>query len=681
MVDSVASKLTRTSLITGLVVILALSLSGNTFFALIERRLSDIYDRILGEQTPDDSVVIIEIDDKTLEYYFPEIPLPRGQIALLLDQLAGPVANAKTVAFDLYFEGPDKLDPAWDTLLSMITAIHKDRMVGAVFFSEVGNGTGGAEGNQEIVPRLQRFSYSVQGLEFPEAAPNNLPLSLLMDSASFYGHINVYQDETGVFRELPLFIKCGGTVISALGVEALVNFLDIDRANVKINGNHLKLGNYALPLNQHGTLKFRHFGPLEKYQRYSLIDLLEAFESGEVQPNLFEGKIVLVGINSKTYYPNEYSFSSFGYERPNVYIHADVINSILKRRYLKDVQASLLPILSTVLGLLFITIHFLGERKLRLIVSIGSMILLVALDFILFSRGLLLQLIPLLTIAIPLTVYTYFVSYSEQAEIIVAQEKEALSLRAKEASLIAIEKEIKVGRAIQERLLPQTIPEIAGFDIYGTNLPAKGVSGDFYDFLQIDDNHWAIMVADVSGKGISAALLMAASQTVLRSESLRLKEYPGDCTRAVGAANDLVFAITGPSHFLTLFYLILDPGERVIKYANAGNNPPIHVQQDGTTTLLGSGDLILGALPGTRYQTNSMELGPSEKLVIFTDGPSDAVNEAGEFYGEERLRNMVGKCHGLSSQQMTEAIVEDIKSFIGSADQADDITIVIVGRN
>ena len=173
---------------------------------------------------------------------------------------------------------------------------------------------------------------------------------------------------------------------------------------------------------------------------------------------------------------------------------------------------------------------------------------------------------------------------------------------------------------------------------------------------------------------------MAASQAVLRAESLKWSDQLTGSSDVVTAANELIYAITDPAHFVTLFYLIFDSNHGTIGYVNAGHNPPIRVTLDGKARRLEAGDLILGVLPRTVYENRSLELEPGEKLVMFTDGVGDALNSEGEEYGEDRLRVLVSRNSQLTARQLVEKIMDDITGFTGNADQADDITVVVLGR-
>jgi serine phosphatase RsbU (regulator of sigma subunit) len=672
------TRLIRTTVIAAAVVVLILTAADSELITIPEKRLEDIWCRLEPSEFGDDRVVVVEIDDGTLEYYFPEIPIPRGQIALLIADLAGSEIGTRVVAVDLYFEGPDRADPSDDTLLAEITRLHSDAVVGALFFSDLWE-EGGADTSKWDNP-LQAFSYDVPGLSIPVAGDTKLPPSLLLRNAAAYGHINVDKDETGVLRKLPLFVDYGGAVVGSFALEVLRTYAGVQRPDVTHANGAIHLGPYRIPVSRSGTVRVRYFGSHESYQKLSMLDLLESLEDGSVSDEILEDRIVLVGIASKTYYPKEFSYTPYGDERPNVYLHADLISNVLAGRYLVDADRWLLPVMAALLGLVYCMVHFLRSRLLRLLVSLLAILAVILIDLTLFRNGISMQVVPLVLVGIPLTVYTYFVSFWEQVDIIRVQEQETLSLRKKEASLVAIEQEIKVARAIQKHLLPQTMPEIDGYDIYGANSAAKGVSGDFFDFMSLGHDQWAVMVADVSGKGISASLLMAASQAVLKSESMKRISSECHASDIIAQANSLINSITDPSRFVTLFYLVLDANTGRMECVNAGHNPPLIAEPDGQTRYMQPGDVVLGALPGLKYADQVVTLQPGQKLVIYTDGVVEAENCKEEQFGEERLAALAAGNSALSARQLVEAIIEDVDRFADGAKQSDDITVVVLGR-
>jgi sigma-B regulation protein RsbU (phosphoserine phosphatase) len=235
-------------------------------------------------------------------------------------------------------------------------------------------------------------------------------------------------------------------------------------------------------------------------------------------------------------------------------------------------------------------------------------------------------------------------------------------------------REIEIAREVQERLFPQKLPKIEGLDCAGGCRPALGVGGDYYDFLALPGGRLGVVIGDVSGKGIAAALLMASLQASVRSQSLRGES---DLSMVISNVNSLIYEASTSSRYATLFYAELDPATRRLDYVNAGHNPPLLVR-DGTAIHLETGGTVVGLLPRFPYQQGSISLQPGDVLVGFTDGISEAMNGADEEWGEEALLKSIRACQQLPAEEMIPAILRDADAFVNGAPQHDDMTLVIV---
>lgn len=257
---------------------------------------------------------------------------------------------------------------------------------------------------------------------------------------------------------------------------------------------------------------------------------------------------------------------------------------------------------------------------------------------------------------------------SQSAQII-----ENARLREEEKKLEEIEKELLVAKEIQMRLLPKASPQVPGFDIFGCSVPSKQVGGDYFDFITLPDNRIGLAVADVSGKGTPAALLMANLQAALRSQALT----NCDPKLAVGNANRLLYRSVERGKFATLIYGCLDPRENKFAYVNAGHNPPLLFSGNKLTTLE-TGGLLLGVMENAPYEQGEISFKPRDLLVMYTDGVTEAVNETEMQFEEERLTRIIKDNLSLSAKEISGKIIQDVKSFQGLQPQSDDITLVIV---
>src|SRR5918998_1463008 len=196
-----------------------------------------------------------------------------------------------------------------------------------------------------------------------------------------------------------------------------------------------------------------------------------------------------------------------------------------------------------------------------------------------------------------------------------------------------LEGQLEVARQVQLELLPPTDPELPGFDISAYNFPTEEVSGDYYDWVKIYDDQIGIVIADVSGKGVPAAILMA----FLRA-SLRAATHIGYATNiSMAKVNYLLWESIERNQFVTAFHGILDASNRTLSYSNAGHNPPLLVKADGETQIIEHGEQPLGMFPKTRYHEYHMLLDPGDILVLYTDGVTEAMNPAGDEFGRDRL--------------------------------------------
>jgi HD-like signal output (HDOD) protein len=200
-----------------------------------------------------------------------------------------------------------------------------------------------------------------------------------------------------------------------------------------------------------------------------------------------------------------------------------------------------------------------------------------------------------------------------------------------------LEQQLDLARDIQQRMLPETTPELDGCAIAAINRPSLHVSGDWYDFLRRSDGGTAVVLADVSGKGMSASLLASNLQATLRALSGVLDD-PG---ALLAAANDALYESTTPDRFATLFFGVLGPDGRSLRFANAGHNPPLLLRADGTADWLQAAGTPLGMVPSMAYPVRELDLAPGDVLVAYTDGIVEAMDPSGEEYEEDGLEAAV----------------------------------------
>lgn len=235
--------------------------------------------------------------------------------------------------------------------------------------------------------------------------------------------------------------------------------------------------------------------------------------------------------------------------------------------------------------------------------------------------------------------------------------------------------ELEVAGRIQATFLPRAVPDVPGWEIAAALQPARQTSGDFYDFVELGNGRFGILVADVADKGTGAALYMALSRTLLRTYAMQHPEQPAEALRL---ANERILADTESDQFVTVFYAVLDTAQNTMTYANAGHNPAFLLAGNGRAPQsLAKTGIPLGMFEGMAWQQQTVAVAPGDRLVLYSDGMTEAQDAAGNEFGEERL---VAALQGETAEGMVTAVLTAIHEFVGDAPQFDDVTLVIAVR-
>jgi sigma-B regulation protein RsbU (phosphoserine phosphatase) len=249
-------------------------------------------------------------------------------------------------------------------------------------------------------------------------------------------------------------------------------------------------------------------------------------------------------------------------------------------------------------------------------------------------------------------------------------------------------REIEIAREVQERLFPQRLPPAAGVDYCGRCRTALGVGGDYYDFLALPGGTLGVALGDISGKGIPAALMMASLQASLRAEAMRAGN---EIAALMSRVNQALYEASSPDRYATFFYAQFDPASRRLTYVNGGHCAPLLFRaaaRGGTSGVerldgkkierLDQGGPVIGLIPDCAYQQTELTLAPGDRLVIFTDGVSEAMNPALEEWGEERLIATVRAAQGCDACQTITHIMQAADQFAAGAPQHDDMTLIVL---
>jgi phosphoserine phosphatase RsbU/P len=237
-----------------------------------------------------------------------------------------------------------------------------------------------------------------------------------------------------------------------------------------------------------------------------------------------------------------------------------------------------------------------------------------------------------------------------------------------------LEEEMRLAREIQERLLPKEVPSIPGVDVASLAIPSRQVGGDYFDVIRLEGRRLLLAIADVTGKGVPASLLMANLQACLRV----MIPMPLTIEEATAHINRVICENTSYDKFITYFHGIYHEEDRVLHYVNAGHNPPLLIRADGTLERLETGGLLLGVLKDMNYQRGVTHLAPGDVLVMYTDGVTEAMNVDGDEYGEERLEELALSRRTGTARQLIDAVYADLRAFSGNpAFMSDDLTMIV----
>jgi phosphoserine phosphatase RsbU/P len=270
-------------------------------------------------------------------------------------------------------------------------------------------------------------------------------------------------------------------------------------------------------------------------------------------------------------------------------------------------------------------------------------------------------------------------SVAAQLALVIENSRLAERLVAEERLL----RELALAAEVQRRLLPERPPESVSAELSGFCQPARGVGGDYYDFIAFDNRQLGIAIADVSGKGMAAALLMSTMQATLRSLSAESNLRPQtshSLADMVATINRLLWSSTGGVNYVTFFYAQFDQSTRLLAYVNAGHNPPLFFRADHSDGFLqlSSGGTVVGIFEHCAYEQGSVQMGPGDVLLAYTDGLSEALDVRGEEFGEARVRGVLAETSQMSVDEIRDEMARRVREWCADAPQHDDLTFIVM---
>ena len=239
-----------------------------------------------------------------------------------------------------------------------------------------------------------------------------------------------------------------------------------------------------------------------------------------------------------------------------------------------------------------------------------------------------------------------------------------------------LETEVQLARQIQQTFIPDSLPQVEGWEFSARWKTARQVGGDFYDVIDLPNNRIGLFIADVADKGVPAALFMALTRTLVRAAVLET-ESPAEALRRV---NDLLIPDTKQGMFVTAVYAVLDFEKNELTYVNAGHNPPILVKRDGMTERLTRTGIALGAAEDARYEQRAIQLSSDDSVLFYTDGLTESFNNDGDLFGEARLTEAILANHCSSASHLMDVVEKALLDFAQDVPPADDLTMLAVRR-
>jgi CHASE2 domain-containing sensor protein len=637
-------------------------------FAFPDLKLLDWRITLRGVHAAADDIAIVEVDDATVRAYG-RWPLSRDQYALLVDVLQR--AGAEAIGLDLLLMAPDRENPTSDTLLADVTAATPELVHAISFRTEDDESAGPVSAPAGQTEALGRHGLPVAGLDVPEAISASLPYPDLLERAGAVGHVVVSIDRDGSVRRFPPFIRYGELTYPSLSLALLgrARHGGAPREVTAVPGGvivHWPDGKtLRLPLDREGATAVDFAGDQRAFRhRRSLLEVLRQARRGDDAglARAFGGRIVIVGSTAVGEVATDLGTMPFSPSVPLLYVHANALDAMLAGRFPRSPPTWLyllaLLILSLVLGILYV--------RLPLRAAVGVMFVAVAgvlgADFALYTwSGW--DVPPSAALLLPLLGFSSIAAYGFGF----------LERRTRER-----EKELAVARKIQAKLLPVRPPEFAGLDVFGVNLPAQEVGGDYFDWLILDDT-LVFALGDVSGKGVAAALLMSHLRASLHAE-VRVMGQGGSALTVIEEMNRSLFHAIESGRFATFFLAMVRRDDPVLRYCNAGHNPALLVHE-GELTMLEAGGVPLGMLESFPYEDAARPFERGDLLVLYSDGITECPWKD-QMYGDERLQALVKRLalEEVSAARIGQAILDDLSAFSHGQTDADDVTLVIVRK-
>jgi serine phosphatase RsbU (regulator of sigma subunit)/CHASE2 domain-containing sensor protein len=677
--------------------IFALYAAAPSFLTRLDLR---IYDILLSRRTPRAPAAapfVVDIDEKSLAAYG-QWPWPRYLVADLVESLTR--CQVAAIAFDVLFAEEDKSSPAemkkylrrdkdlnvafdglpddfYDYDRMLASALDGAPAVLAVFASD-NRGSRVADPLREldalrVQERATKGAASRQDLLYAFSGAV-LPLPGLRERSAL-GTINVVPDADGIIRRIPLVMTVGGRIFPSLALRALMTALGTKNLILGY-GRHglesVRVASYTASVAPDGTMHIPFLGPRGTYDYVSAADVMQ----GTVEPGFLAGRAAFVGSSSAGLLDIHPTPLDPVY--PGVETHAAVFDALLTGNAITaPVETPFIQVLCIALAGVVSTLVF-GFASPGVYITAAIVLVAAALDASrqFFAKGHFLSpLYVVLTVAAVGVVLIFLRLFLEEREKL----RIAARLAEEKAKRARTQAELDTAAGIQKSVLPHIFPPFEGFrdlEVFASMNPAKDVGGDFYDCFAVGEDRLALVMADVSGKGVPAALFMMIARTLIKEQALA-GETPGEILRAV---NNLLCMDNDAAMFVTAFVAILDRKNKIFTYANAGHTAPILMRSRVASLLPMNKNFVLGGMEDIPFTTQKTEFGEGDSLLLYTDGVTEAMNGRGEFFGDDRLLALAADLskEDRPVRETIKAVNDAVYAFADGAEQSDDITTLAV---
>lgn len=650
----------------------------------LRAQLFDGYQRALPRERVTQPAMVVEIDERSLAEYG-QWPWPRRQVGTLVERIAA--MQPAAIGLDILFAEPDRMSPR--RLIESVAGVDaelkrqierlpdNDALLAASLRGKpVVLGVAGEDGAAADDRPLKTAPVLLRGpvggvVHIPQFAGVVRSQPQLEAAAAGQGLIN--NEGEGVVRRVSLLGRLGDQVLPNLEIEMLRIAVGapVVRATADADGVHaIQVANWGVPTEPDGSMWLR-YGRLDPARHLSAADVL----AGTVDPVLLQGKLVLVGITGLGLV--DQPPIPLGYRVPGVEVRAQLLENIFDGTFLRRpgwmvyVEAVLFVLLAALFA------HQVPLRRpvegFGLVIGLGVVLALAGL--ILFNHGF---LVDIATAGVGATLVFAVVLGATLADTQRQRRELTQRLQAEREAAARLAGELETARRVQMGMLPESPGAVANdtrVELKAFMEPARSVGGDLYDFFMLDDRTLCLMIGDVSGKGLAAAMFMALIRSLAKSSMLRM---PHALDQALVETEAQIKRENPESLFVTLFVMALDLETGEFTFCNAGHDPLYGISPGRAEVrkLDHGGRPPLCVLDGYPYPLGRERLVPGETICMITDGITEAANAAGQLYGHARLERVITRMNGAPPAELVEAIRADVLAFVAGAEPSDDMSVL-----